>query len=324
MRILVLGTSNSILKDGWVEGLRSSAPPEVEIVNASVGASPAAQFGFHCAQGFAEYDLVLIEPVVNDENIHHFVGSRACFEQVMFEIFATIAAQSRLVAIGFTNARFEVGGSWVFEFYRALAERVGGRFIDAVAFAQGFPLPHFSDENHLSSRIAQAFGRQLALDLTTLTFGPRYTQSFQTKFTSLDIGDLGRFSMTERKSALYSGHFAILTPETRIVLPREANLIGIQIDASATYGYLSMEGSAGRRCISLRYDTGTALLRARFVPIQNGFMTQSLTVSFPREDALASVFENPTAAPRPLAVSLSKLLFWDHQPRLHGTASGET
>lgn len=64
--ILILGTSNSILRKGWVAGLRD-ALPEAKIENLSVGASPGIQFALNIGIDFSSYDVVLLDSIPNDE-----------------------------------------------------------------------------------------------------------------------------------------------------------------------------------------------------------------------------------------------------------------
>src|SRR5271156_670140 len=99
MEILVLGSSNSILADGYLAGL-ADALPGAAISNKSVGASPGLQFAYHCGLDFRRYDAVIFDAVVNDENIEPFLGTVSYQHEILRQIFSTIASQTRLVVLG--------------------------------------------------------------------------------------------------------------------------------------------------------------------------------------------------------------------------------
>lgn len=70
MRILILGTSNSILYPGWSFGLRQ-ALPNATIENMSIGASPGIQFNTKLETTiFSEYDFVFFDSIPNDQTYH--------------------------------------------------------------------------------------------------------------------------------------------------------------------------------------------------------------------------------------------------------------
>ena len=66
MNILILGTSNSILKNGYVSGLKR-ALPNASWTSLSSGASPGIQFSKYAKMDFTSYDLVVLDSVPNDE-----------------------------------------------------------------------------------------------------------------------------------------------------------------------------------------------------------------------------------------------------------------
>ena len=65
MRILILGTSNSILRLGYVSGL-SAQFPRAEIDNRSVGEAAGVQFACWGNIDFGAYDAVLFDSVPTD------------------------------------------------------------------------------------------------------------------------------------------------------------------------------------------------------------------------------------------------------------------
>ncbi|WP_346839855.1 hypothetical protein [Microbulbifer sp. SAOS-129_SWC] len=66
MKALVLGTSNGIIKDGYIGGLKSSGKFE-KVVNVSLGASPNIFFFYRLFDvDLSSFDVVFLESCVND------------------------------------------------------------------------------------------------------------------------------------------------------------------------------------------------------------------------------------------------------------------
>ncbi len=128
MKILILGTSNSILRNGWVSGLRR-ALPEADITNLSVGASPGTQFGLNMKSDLTSFDVVFFDSVVNDENFSAIVGTETFSNRIIFEIISTISTQTAAIVMGFSNERHLETHSSIYTQRRALAALCGAQFI---------------------------------------------------------------------------------------------------------------------------------------------------------------------------------------------------
>lgn len=83
MKILILGTSNSLLRTGWVDGLRVGIP-EAEIHNLSIGASPGIQFSSKLDIDFSYYDFVFFDSIPNDEEYYSWNLSKQNKEDIDF------------------------------------------------------------------------------------------------------------------------------------------------------------------------------------------------------------------------------------------------
>ncbi|CAI3943112.1 MULTISPECIES: hypothetical protein [Commensalibacter] len=136
MRILILGTSNSIIYPGWVYGLRQSLP-DATIENMSIGASPGIQFSVNLEKtNFADYDFVFFDSIPNDQTyhdqnlIHYDAKNTAFFHQITFEIIKRIASETKLIVLCIEEQAYFNCNS---EFYNnriAFARNANAYFVD--------------------------------------------------------------------------------------------------------------------------------------------------------------------------------------------------
>lgn len=101
-KVLIVGTSNSIIKNGWFESFYERYNKEFNIINLSLGACTSVYISYQISLNkrlFMEADIILLEPIVNDisylpnkqisedilftsiEHIYSFIGSlgKPCF-----------------------------------------------------------------------------------------------------------------------------------------------------------------------------------------------------------------------------------------------------
>lgn len=101
MKVLLLGTSNSVLTDGFYLGLKESI--SIDVVNLSLGASPSIQFSSLIRYNFEDYDYVLFGGLPNDEDLCLYLGEKKYsivnFNRILYELFSTINKKSNLVIL---------------------------------------------------------------------------------------------------------------------------------------------------------------------------------------------------------------------------------
>src|ERR1043165_9166147 len=101
MKVLVLGNSNSIVPGGYIGGLLAQLPAGTTLTNRPIGHSPGTQFAHYGAMDFAAFDLVIFDSIANDEIFVEDVGGWEIMRDLYYELFSTIASQTRLVVVGF-------------------------------------------------------------------------------------------------------------------------------------------------------------------------------------------------------------------------------
>jgi tetratricopeptide (TPR) repeat protein len=198
-RLLVLGTSNSVLRTGWVSGLRA-ARPDYEIVDRSLGASPGSMFGLYMGEDLSSYAAVIFDSVPNDEQVEQGrvvdIQARTRF---FYELFATIASQTRLILIGFTNAATLNSETDTYSRRRQLAALCGAQFIDIRSLVLelgpaliGPDKELYEHPAHPNRDIARAVGFEIGVALTSFAW-PLLTSSIETfsgNFRIVDPADL--------------------------------------------------------------------------------------------------------------------------------------
>jgi hypothetical protein len=339
MKLLVLGTSNSILLGGWVSGLLA-ALPGAQIDNLSVGASPGTQFGCHMRGTFSYYDAVIFDSVVNDENLTDYLGTPEFTSRVLYEILSTIAAQTRLVVLGFSNERYLHAPSALYETRRALTAACGGQFIglqellrDFGAQLRGPDQPLFLGGGvhpalAVQRVLGEAIGHALAAQLGDL--GPAATPSFATAFITEDPPATALpAQIITRSSHFASGRFLAVPPGGEVAFSAAAGLcLGFYISVNDTRTAVCLHGETGQRWKELWYEPEKSSFLRKFVPVTNGFALNRLTALAPDETPAGDMERSPysqyagTLAGE-TRLALGRVLFWTGDPTAPVPAAGD-
>lgn len=279
MKILILGTSNSILVGGWVAGLRAEFP-KAKIRNASVGASPGIQFATWLNEPLDTYDFVIFDSVVNDENLIEGIGSRTYQDRLMFEILSTIAAKTRLVVLGFSNRRFRDKTSEEYRMRKIISENIGAQFVGFrdLAFAHRDDLVKlngslFRDGAHIAAEIANMLGRALAAALKQrVAWEDRKPQDFSEEYHSIPADEFGStFPLIALSNSLMTANFRALALGDRLSFDSDSALLGFYINCHRTDCVLRLTKTDGRTFdMLIAYDRSKGLMRRQFIPLSNG------------------------------------------------------
>lgn len=278
MRILILGTSNSILGGGWVSGLRQGLP-QAAIENRSVGASMSMQFSGELGTDFTAYDAVCFDAVINDENQYPAIGPFYLYAALLYEILREIASQTRLVVLGFTNQRHLWEESPVLALYRTLAAELSAEFVSFQSMlASHARTTHrdekqvYLDEAHPLPAIANGFGRALASALADLPRGASLAApSRRDCYSTMAANDpqFAGFERRERATSLLKTTMLVLREGQEIALPAPFNMcIGARCNVNNTQAILEMEGESGPLFKEMYYE--------RLEPLQLQFVTMRM------------------------------------------------
>lgn len=323
MNVLVLGTSNSILKGGYIDGLRV-AMPEATFINKSIGGSPGTQFARYCVEDLSGYDCVIFDSIVNDENQLWNIGSDDLLERVLHDIMSTIASQARLLVVGFCNERHFYSKSEQFSIHERCSHACKAKFYSIYDFFYERPeiTPLFEAHGtHVVPYIAFEFGKHLAGVIRSLPVNFYKPASLAHKFLVNDASLYcdkyyqKRNSLTSERFGVLEGRGVSLQLNKYIdrINTNKFLTIGLFVDIANTNCTLDV-GLADLSCtrsISLRYELDLDDLRIKFVPIRNGVVCDTLTIS----DSVGepSPHENREANRNGYRASISKVLAWKHK-----------
>jgi hypothetical protein len=330
MRILILGTSNSLLKMGWVAGLREGLP-SATIDNMSVGASPGIQFAQHLDIDFSAYDVVFMDSIPNDEEyreIPYFSGSlgyssETFVDRILYEIAATIASETFLVMLGFCRSFNLRSPSSTFNSHREIATATGAQFLDIrsllaefgpslVADGEDLYEPHPA---HPQSKISHHFGRLLGEVITPLLSQKSSVsnRSYRENFSVWRAEDHA-MQLKMFQNSLYSEKYAILTADEAIPLDFPGRCIGFNINTMATSGVVQLRGPSDDAVrISCFYRYSETGIMKIFIPIPNGRQVVEFSLSDNAENVhICGLLSEKTAQEyAPTTIAVSRIVFWN-------------
>jgi len=282
MKILIIGTSNGIMKPGYIGSLQKVLP-HATIVNLSIGASPSFQFAAHCQDDLTEYDAIILEGIVNDEcNLFRLAGSHEYASELLFEIYSTFSHASKLIVMGLCNKQYVYGEvSDVWKLHRSIATEVGAHFLDCPAFIRDNEHlmkdgPAYRDEHHPSGEMAHCLGLALAWYVTNK---PRNydVRSFKDNFMTIFADKLPGCPRSYHKSnSLTSDNFALLEENETLTLNADGfGIVGLYLDITNTRGFLHVPAPR-KRDIRLFYQPHNEGFELKFVTVSGGVQALSL------------------------------------------------
>lgn len=277
MKILILGTSNSILKNGWVFGFQQ-AFPEAEISNMSIGASPGIQFSTALATDFSKYDFVFLDSIPNDQNTIKFIGDISYFEEIIYQIMSTIASQTNLISLGFTLANRLRSNSNIYNHRKHISNILGQQFLDIkdILIKFGKKYNHqdkdlFEHSAHPDWRISQAIGFFLGRMLREKTFRfHRANGEFSAHFQTVNAGECTTSGeVIQRANRLISLDLLRLRAGQNVSLPCSELCVGMYINSKNSSGILEIKNKETSFYKEYYYNK-TDGLQMKFVPFLNG------------------------------------------------------
>lgn len=246
MNIAILGTSNSIIKGGWVDGLKSSLP-SANIKNLSIVASPGIQFGLRLGENFTKYDYVFFDSIPNDELLYYEssgYSESSESERIIFEILSTIASESRLIVLGFCLKNNLEKQTSLFKSRLAITDYLEAQFIDIPRILKVFrDIGNFQDlyEEHpahplleLSFKIGFLIGENIK---NSKIFNiSRTALNYRSNFYSWSQAN-APLSIPRKKfsNSLTSQEFVEINSDDQIHFDSQKKLIGFYLNFNETY-----------------------------------------------------------------------------------------
>ena len=323
--ILILGTSNSIIKDGWVLGLKECLLGW-KIDNKSIGASPGIQFLSLISLDFTTYDYVFFDSSPNDEDYKYQTEGYTRPElehDLTFQLLSTIASQSNLIIL-YIPKKERVGSiSEILLSRSKIAKELNCQLIDLTNPILSFgpiileDLPLYERHPaHPKVELMRIFGNFLASffinnrDYWVNTKLVNYSQNFITFTPKSDI-------IREFSNSLMSDSFAIFNESSQFNLSEYPSgyLIGFYINRPSTNCILNFDKKLS---ISLHekneYDIDNKKLIKVFIPIPDSITFKSLEIRDCKAGPLyvPILFDNAECIKSPpTSLAMGVLVYWN-------------
>lgn len=263
MKILILGTSNSILNNGWSFGLKAALEGH-EVTSMCVGASPGIQFADKMSLNFADYDYVFFDSIPNDEeyarNAKGYTFNEKN-EKIMEEIYSTISSQTNLIILGFCNRWAFLEESMVYKSRKNIAQSIGCQFVDIKTLLKVYLNENSVNslyESHqahpkreLSYEIGVAIGNEI------LNHAHQFNHKCQNYSANFIVQQAYHFSehVLRLENSLLSMDVIDADQDTCLEIDDNYYCLGAYINAYATSCILNYEDVSGlQSCVRLTYN----------------------------------------------------------------------
>ncbi|MDD2059124.1 hypothetical protein NPS58_17000 [Pseudomonas putida] len=299
MKILVLGSSNSIRSNAWLAGIRESIS-DVEITNFSAGGSPGVQFTSHINMDFGVYDFVVFDSLPNDEEYYFGRDGYSDLQyinNILFELFSTISRQSKLIVLNIPIRKqlvfADVGKEEKSEVARTrelIANIVGAQVIDVYSilkylsvFLGGNYQNLYENEAHPFPFVLKLIGGVMGELLSSEDNGKYFfnsKQCFRDNYFLVPLGELIRTESVRLKNALIDEVF-YLAVDNVVNLEKYANCqcIGFYADFSGSNAYLNITSGGDVFALSLADLRARGKILKAFVPMPNGVSVNEVKCS---------------------------------------------
>lgn len=330
MNILILGTSNSLRRNGWVKGLNEKLEG-AEVTNLSIGASPGVQFASVMDMDFSKFDYVFFDSVPNDEE--YFLKTLGYknfkyYNQIYYELFSSIANQSKLIVMGIPLCSTFKNSSIIYKTRRLLAEKVGAQFIcfkSIISNIHSFlnsPFENLYDmDPHPTEFVAYLIGKAIAevlnddfvsKELEFLHDRPDYSDGFVTMDLPESYSDDKKYVI---QNSLFKETFAFLNEKEIITLEEDLSCVGFYINKKNTQAHVNLiADNKVLSEISLVRDVDLKSFLKIFVPSPIANKINKITFNSEASEAsCVPLTYHPLVKEKVVdepIISISKMCFW--------------
>ncbi len=326
MNILILGTSNSLLKNGWTFGLKNILTNSV-IDNISIGASPGIQFAALINTNFKNYDLVLFDSIPNDEEYLYKAKNykNTNTENIIFEILSTISSQTQLFIMGFCNKWALDKESDVYRSRKEMAQKLGAHFIDIrkmlliykhIGIYDRLYEPHPA---HPFAKISYEIGQILAQEIEKkIIFKKKYPNSYTKNFFVKEIKE-NEDRLLNLKNSIVNFNVSKYFKEEKIYTDSDYLCLGMYINATGTNCYIEYNNDKNlKHNIDLRYSLDENRVQKIFVPLPIYSKVDYFKVSDICTSELISIpfMAGKSNDPDKTSLQISELIFWKNNTNL--------
>lgn len=332
MKILILGTSNSLLRDGWVSGLKN-ALRTAEITNRSIGASPGTQFGAMLDIEFSSYDYVFFDSMPNDQEYYHsgdFSASTDLTQQAIYEIAATISSHTRLIITAISKIDYLNTHEYVYRQREKIAAATGAQFLDFKdilnhlhALVECDISLLYETPTHPASFLMKQCGELIGSALLAPPDNAfcasklSFTQNFSWEHLGEKAKQRGDTSAITITNSLMSETFLTIEHPQQISFNTNNICLGFYINFRGTNAYINLHSADSTAQLNLAARILKDKLLKIFIPTPNGSTLERISLDsnrgsecvtpIPHNRKATWAIEHPT-------ISIATILFWNYRP----------
>ncbi len=249
MRVLVIGTSNSIFKGGYVDSLRQS-PDVTSLVRTGPGGSTSIiipYFGLDI--DFSLFDMVVIDTSINDGAFASWgkLSSIDIMNNLEWLCCTAINSGCFPCFVLMPNKKFLGQQDPSFESYFRIAQKYKAGLVNGYKFAFDYAESNsvdvgtlFIDDLHLRVEISALLAPAILDSFRTLS---PHRLVPNVDFRKIEAGSLG-LPLIVRQTSLMSSPCGILPAQQVVTIPisEEESLVGVVFNAGQTSGVLNASG----------------------------------------------------------------------------------
>lgn len=333
MEILILGTSNSLLRNGWVSGLQE-AMPQSTVTNKSVGASPGTQFCGLINMDFSKYNYVFFDSMPNDQEYYHsdeFTSITEDTQQAIYELCATISSQTNLIIIAISKIDYLENYEYIYRRRKDIAKATGAQFLDFKDILKHIYALLDCDINllyetptHPAAYLMKACGAAIgtALEAVPENSFANSSISFERNFSWQNLGqqafELGEGSTITLSNSLMSETFLQIEEQQNIIFSTQSCCLGFYINYRSTNAYINLLSQDEVFQLNLASKTVKDKLLKIFIPIPKLAPLQKISLASERLPTCSTpvphykkanwIIDNPT-------LSIASIIFWNFRPK---------
>lgn len=313
MKILVIGTSNTIVRGGWFDGFISEIGAEVERI--ALGGAPFVQF-FSVLREVSEArpDHIILECAANDESYAQHIGSDIFVDRLYFMLLSSLRAIAPTTILRIPPESTLHNEPNIFKRQKSICHQLGCDVYNAATtiIEASNNTCSYRDKHHPKTEIAYDLGRRfcnyLLPSLKSPRKGPSNVVSFLDSVTDITI-PRANLDTTNIETSLLKEEFALLTPGSTARLQNGVFALGFYINSGRSTGVLRLEGPSDSKDIFCYYTSPSNKNVKRFVPIRNGMNLRQISCVYAHNSVAISLHTDLFLIPQ--EVSLGTILCLD-------------
>lgn len=256
--VAILGTSNSVMRDGYVTGLGQRRGIQV-VANASLGSSHAPMLAYRLpGLDPVDFDFIVLDLCINEQRAIYRNLYDLDLTTDLFNYFLDWCARKRVTPVvlilpdqlSFGHPSPHPRANEVNDHYVRMCRKYrilyfdGRRFVKTLAKSRGtIPSNLFKDVNHLAAETAQLLGKRLGKRIKLLARTPSVRWSL-TRSHSYFYLPVPPQDTLERKTAIATVRFARMDLNTNLTIPCPAgcHVVAVALNMSQTNAALKISG----------------------------------------------------------------------------------